>query len=318
MWRILEEAKNKFLSLALAPNTIKLYNTGLRHYVRFCREMKFPLLPLNSIFIENFCVALSTRVRAKSIKNYLCGVQLFANINGDTQKFKDMFTLQYVIRGIKRSQGPWHKYPPKAPLTFVQLKQLLAHIKGFPDRHNRAMLRAVILMAFFGLLRVSEYTALSTTSFDPETNLCLRDISINFSRHILFVTIKASKTDPFREGLLVRLAATNHSICPVLAMITFLRVRGQHTGPLFCFQNRKFLTRNHIASLLHSCFPGVVTISSHSFRRGGASALAAAGVSQYAIQIFGRWRSDAFLRYVTLPDEFFTLTFADMARVADV
>ena len=38
--------------------------------------------------------------------------------------------------------------------------------------------------------------------------------------------------------------------------------------------------------------------SSHSLRIGGASALAAANVQDYAIQALGRWRSLAFLDYI--------------------
>jgi hypothetical protein len=36
----------------------------------------------------------------------------------------------------------------------------------------------------------------------------------------------------------------------------------------------------------------------HSFRRGAASAAAAAGYSDYEIQLLGRWRSDAYKLYI--------------------
>ena len=317
IWCILEEQKQNFLRNSLAPNTVKLYTTGLRHYIRFCREINTNLLPLNEVILENFCVALSSRVRAKSIKNYLCGIQLFASINGDAARIKDMVKVHYVIRGVKRSQGAWHKRPPKAPITFAQLKCILAHISTFVSVHNKYMMSAAVLTAFFGLLRVSEYTTDSPHIYDPLVHLCLNDVSINFHRQLLLVTIKASKTDPFREGLQIRLTATNHHLCPVTAMVRFLAVRGQQQGPLFRFENGRFLTRSHVTAILKVCFPGVVTISTHSFRRGGASALAASGVPQYVIQIMGRWRSDAFLRYVELPDTFFSNTFVNMAHTAD-
>ena len=110
--------------------------------------MSFPPLPLISEFLENFCVALFTRVRAKSIKNYLCGVQSFAHINGEKTKIKDMVKLQYIIRGIKRSQGNWHKRTPKAPISMAQMADLVAHIRLIPNKHDRAMLTAAISIAF--------------------------------------------------------------------------------------------------------------------------------------------------------------------------
>ena len=282
-----------------------------------CQEMNKNLLPLNEVILEIFCVALSSRVRAKSIKNYLCGVQLFASINGDVARIKNMVKLQYVIRGIRRSQGAWHKRPPKAPITLAQIKFILGHIRRFGNHHNRVMLSAAVLMAFFGLLRISEYTTESPHAHNPRFDLCINDISVNFARRILLVSIKASKTDPFREGMLVRLPATGHQLCPVTAMVRFLAVRGQQHGPLFVFHNGKYLTRAHMSALLTACFPGVITISTHSFRRGGASALAASGVSQYAIQIMGRWRSDAFMQYIELPDSFFANTFKNMLHVVN-
>ena len=38
-------------------------------------------------------------------------------------------------------------------------------------------------------------------------------------------------------------------------------------------------------------------ISSHSLRIGGATAMAAAGMSEYEIKQMGGWKSDAFLNY---------------------
>jgi len=39
-------------------------------------------------------------------------------------------------------------------------------------------------------------------------------------------------------------------------------------------------------------------LSSHSLRIGGASALAAAKVPKYLIQVLGRWRSEAVMGYI--------------------
>ena len=60
-----------------------------------------------------------------------------------------------------------------------------------------------MMLAFFGFLRVSEYTAMRTQSFDPESTLCFNDITVN---HLIHVKIKSSKTDPFRCGVDIRLA----------------------------------------------------------------------------------------------------------------
>ena len=43
--------------------------------------------------------------------------------------------------------------------------------------------------------------------------------------------------------------------------------------------------------------------STHSLRIGGASALAAAGVPDYIIQLMGRWKSICFLMYIRLANQ---------------
>ncbi|KLO04126.1 hypothetical protein SCHPADRAFT_788685, partial [Schizopora paradoxa] len=75
--------------------------------------------------------------------------------------------------------------------------------------------------------------------------------------------IPASKTDPFRKGIKIYIAAAP----------------GQHTSLA-------------AAGIDPSPFAG------HSFRRGAASAAAAAGFADHEIQLLGRWHSDCFKLYI--------------------
>ena len=45
------------------------------------------------------------------------------------------------------------------------------------------------------------------------------------------------------------------------------------------------------------------SVTSHSFRSGIATSMALAGYSDEEIMAMGRWKSDAFLRYVKTPRE---------------
>ena len=52
------------------------------------------------------------------------------------------------------------------------------------------------------------------------------------------LTIPSPKSDPFRKGIKLRIAASNDSACPVHAMQQFLDLEthwGQHS-PLFCIR----------------------------------------------------------------------------------
>ena len=55
-------------------------------------------------------------------------------------------------------------------------------------------------------------------------------------------------------------------------------------------------------------------VSSHSLRIGGASALTAAGVSDYIILDMGRWKSFAFLAYVRCTTQMFEIARYALSR----
>ena len=75
-------------------------------------------------------------------------------------------------------------------------------------------------------------------------------------------------------------------------------------GPLFQFASGPYLTRATLSTILRDCFHDNVNINTHSFRIGGASAAAAAGVPYFVIQQLGRWSSDAFKRYIRLSTDY--------------
>ena len=56
-------------------------------------------------------------------------------------------------------------------------------------------------------------------------------------------------------------------------------------------------------------------MDTHSFRIGGASAAASAGVSDSVIQILGRWSSDTYRRYLRLSDQLISNACCQMSTV---
>ena len=118
------------------------------------------------------------------------------------------------------------------------------------------------------------------------------------------VVIKKSKTDPFCMGATLRIYSISHPLCPVRAISRFLRRRGTQPGPFFMYQNGTYLTRQKMRDLLARSLPFLNNVNTHSFRRGGASALADAGVPGHVVQILGRWKSGAYTQYIQFSDQF--------------
>ena len=268
-------------------------------------------LPLVEDHMERFCVSLQHRVAYKSIKVYLCGVQLWSTIAGATEQISDMPRLQYVLRGIRRSQGNLFTRPLRVPVTWPLMQIICRHIARTEPPFDRDMLLAAALLAFFGLMRVSEYASSTAHQVDPEA-LRVQDVIIARNHNMVRVVIKKSKTDPFRMGATLRICSIPHPLCPVRAIIRFLRRRGTHPGPLFIYQNGTYLTRQRMRDLLARSLPFLDNVNTHSFRRGGASALADAGVPGHVIQILGRWKSRAYTQYVQFSEHFLSHTMASM------
>ena len=163
------------------------------------------------------------------------------------------------------------------------------------------MLWAAMLTAFHGFLRVSEYTASHIKKYNPLTSLCFEDITI-LPHGAISVYIKASKTDPFRQGTVIHLYQNNSPLCPVLALKKFLPFHATRSGPLFTWKDGRYLTRSGLASILAKIKPQhISSMTSHSFRIGAATTAAAAGYPRWLIQALGRWSSNCYRDYIRIP-----------------
>ncbi|PIL25946.1 hypothetical protein GSI_11700 [Ganoderma sinense ZZ0214-1] len=129
--------------------------------------------------------------------------------------------------------------------------------------------------------------------------------------HVVFhIDNPASKTDPFRKGVSVVIAAAPGSVtCPVSALRGIIRATpSDETSPLFeGLETNSALTRDLFISRLkallsaHGFDSG--KYSGHSFRRGAASSAAAAGYADHEIQLLRRWRSNAYKLYIDVPQD---------------
>ena len=213
-----------------------------------------------------------------------------------------MHRLHYLFMGIRRIQGARLGRTQRPPITIPMLHSLRTFLATHCSPYDARMLWAACTAAFFGLLRVSEYTS-PTTSTVAQSTLCRCHLTFSENYSQATILLPISKTDQFGRGASVRLFALPSPLCPVSALAHYSAVRTEQPGPLFIFSDGTFLTRGHIVGVLRRVFPMQPDTNTHSFRIGGASALATAGVPEYIIQIIGRWSSDSFLRYISIPNQ---------------
>lgn len=157
------------------------------------------------------------------------------------------------------------------------------------------MIWAACCLSYFGFLRISEITVPSDDYFIADDHLGIANIADNSKENptLLRVTIKKSKTDPFRQGVSLYLGRTSSDICPVSATISYLEKRSLAAGVLFKQQDGCQLTWERFVKAardrLRRAGVDCSKYCSHSFRIGAAMAAARAGIEDSVIKTLGQW-----------------------------
>ena len=147
----------------------------------------------------------------------------------------------------------------------------------------------------------------SQDAYDSSRHLSLEDVALDCRTNstIIWLTIKQSKTNPFRKGAKLCLGRTTSVVCPIRALLPYLASRGSTPGPLFISESGEPLTRTRFKTLLFITLKKAglddSKCNTHSFRIGAATSAKAAGISDMHIQLLGRWRSSAYQGYIKTP-----------------
>ena len=158
-------------------------------------------------------------------------------------------------------------------------------------------------------MRAGELTVLSDAEFDEKVHLCVADVVLDNKRNpsMVRVTVKQSKTDPFRKGVELFIGRTGTNLFPVAALLDYLSVRVSGPGRLFVFTDGWTLSRQRFVDRVRDGLvkAGVdqTKFCGHSFRIGTVTTAAAKGVEDCIIKALGWWESLAYLRHVKLPRE---------------
>jgi len=227
-------------------------------------------------------------------------VDFFADAFGDPR-------LERTIQGINRDHNePERRF--RTPLIRPHLLSILHHLQA--PNYDNIVLWAAFTLAFAGFLPIREFTYREAdkelgNSF-PQWFLTKKSIQVAGDGAHMELTIPASKTDPFRKGITLTIAATLDEGCPVQAMKQ-LQATDTHRSAhvlLFCIGKHKqqAFTWEYVVQRLQYLATivglGQGRWNEHSFRRGAATWAAQVGITEAEIQTLGRWRSYAYKVYI--------------------
>jgi hypothetical protein len=206
--------------------------------------------------LKEWVASLGMRaLQPKTIKAYLSSVRSLhvdADLPFDTCESP---TLQRLIRGIKRYYGEKGRNP-KLPIALdilcaITAPALAGDLNSIPD----AVFDAASKTAWSALFRTGEFTLGDRDIFDPTFHLTRDSIqflpSFDNPTHVR-ITLPASKTDPFRRGITLLLAAVPHlPTCPVSALKHLFTIHPLHgKAPLFADASGSPLRRSAFIAVL--------------------------------------------------------------------
>ena len=291
---------NEIIKQALAPSSKTVYSRAWKHFSQCMNTLQIPFkgyddLPLS---VENIMLyigylhkkgyAPSTIITNISAISY---VHKICDVPDPTQKF---FIQKLLCGALKVSP----RSDPRLPITDFILDRLMSSLDNTVDNpYLRSLFKAMYTISFFGLMIIGEITANTLV----DVKLFLDQVQL-FPNHIV-LTISNFKHNTSKKPIeLVLVKQKNVNICPVFALRNYLYLRGTSSGPLFCLPNFTPITRDlfirHLKVSLKFCQLNPSLYKSHSFRIGGASYYASIGLSDQQIRLIGRWKSNAFRKYI--------------------
>ena len=146
-------------------------------------------------------------------------------------------------------------------------------------------------------------------TFKTGQHLAWGDVAVDNPQDpgMIRIYLKQSKTDQTGQGAHIILGRTGADLCPVAAVLGYIAIRGARPGPFFLNLRGEPLLKHVFVAEIHRILDDMGfpqhQYAGHSFQIGATTAAALTGLEDSNSQLFGRWRSAAFLRYVRTPHD---------------
>ena len=234
-----------------------------------------------------------------TVNTYVCAIGYSHKLAGYDDPTKVFFVSQ-MLKGYGKIG---FRLDSRLPITLPILQQLICAAPVITDtQHEARLFKAMCSLAFFAFLRVGEMTdtghsSNSTLQISQLSKLC-NSAGVVMAFKLTFTEYKHNYNQrPF--SLIIE---RQQPLCPVELMLDYLTYRGLDSGPLFLSTNGCGMPRQRFVSLLSfavkHCGLNPSFYKGHSFRIGAASHAAHRGFADAQIRIMGRWKSNAFQKYI--------------------
>lgn len=258
------------------------------------------ILPISAPNLALFIAFLFDRnYAASTVNTYISAISYSHKLFGFDDPSKVFFIVQ-MLKGYGKLRS---SLDTRLPITRPILHKLLnVASELIRSPYELCLFRAMCSLAFHAFLRVGEMAVTNNNNailtVDNLTKLVNADNHV-VSIKVTFHRYKHSYNQPPFSLTIQR----QSSFCPVQHLLEYLSYRGNSRGALFVLKglpvNRKYFC-DLLTMAIRRCGLNPSRYKGHSFRIGAASDAAERGLSDAQIRTLGRWKSNAFLRYIRL------------------
>ena len=229
---------------------------------------------------------------AGSIKTKLSGIAHFYKTRFGTNPVKSD-AVDKMLQNYSRKQS----LDSRKPLKAYTLQKLLKSYNASPHTYYKHVFYILYVMMYRMALRVSEVANYSQRFSHA---IELNDVRLIPTTHQLKVNLKTYKHS--RQNKLYNITVTSQFI---QHWESYIKARKSSHAQLFVHKDGTPFTRNFIANRLKKDLISIginpKNYNTHSIRIGRASDLAEKGCADTKIAEIGRWRSNAFNKYIRNP-----------------
>lgn len=287
--RSIETVTNhNYVKAATSSNTRKAYQKDILHFIAWGG-----LLPTTADVIVSYLQTYAPQLNARTLQRRITALKnwhLYQNFTDPTAHP----IVRKTLIGIQKVHGR-----PKEKAPALQIDTLTTMISYLKNNDRPIALRnsALLLIGFFGAFRRSELCALKYEH-------------VSFLKQGIEITIPRSKTDQSGLGQKCAIPYGAETLCPIAALNIWCELAQIRSGYIFRRIKRNGtisqapINAEHINVIIKEIaskcnLPDAQKYSSHSLRRGFATAASQSGASLISIMRQGRWQhSDTALGYI--------------------
>ena len=294
----LKARTKKFVAKSVSDGTLRSYRQKYKNFKMFAKMLGLPHSPAPTDLISCYVSHLGEKgLQISTIRGYLAAIA-FRQKKYIPGHEKLTPYIKQLLKGIQKSKIS-ARAAKRKPITINLLEKILGTLKHSLPHFQSIAMRAIICLQYHACLRAGEIV-LSKTA---QHTLRRRQIKVRKSK--ITISFKSYKhMDQAGDKLLVRKNRSNERTCPVKMVRKYMNIRPmtKDNCSFFVKENGRPFKREEVAAALKDAIGRLGLkpkhYNTHSLRSGHATQLFLNQCPNEVIKRYGRWHSEAYLKYI--------------------